>query len=156
MDPILHLTIATPATILVDALRVTALRAEDASGCFGILPGHADFLTVLVPTVIRWRERAETGKVPSEHFCAVKGGVLRVSDGERVQIACREGITGDCLPALESRVHAAREQALDTARRARVEDVRLQAQALRRLLRYLRPQTIPPGNARAPNEDLAP
>jgi F-type H+-transporting ATPase subunit epsilon len=156
MKPTLHLTIGTPAIILVDAWRVTALRAEDESGCFGILPGHADFLTALVPTVIRWREIAETGDVATEHFCAVKGGVMRVNDGERVSIACREGIKGDSLPTLEARVHAAREQALDTARSARVEDMRLQAQALRRLLRYLRPQASAPGNTRATNEDLTP
>jgi F-type H+-transporting ATPase subunit epsilon len=156
MTTMLHLTIATPATILVDARRVTALRAEDASGCFGILPGHADFLTALVPTVIRWRESTATDSDATEHFCAVKGGVMRVSDGERVAIACREGVTGDLLPALEARVHAVREQALDTARRARVEDMRLQAQALRRLLRYLRPDAIALANTHAMNEDLTP
>ena len=36
---------------------VVSVRAEDASGSFGILPGHADFLTSLAPSVVRWRRR---------------------------------------------------------------------------------------------------
>ena len=49
----LHLTIATPAAVLVDADGVASLRAEDESGAFGVLPGHADLLTVLPPSVLR-------------------------------------------------------------------------------------------------------
>jgi F-type H+-transporting ATPase subunit epsilon len=55
MSGTLHLTVTTPAQILVEAGNVVAVRAEDQSGSFGILPGHADLLTVLVPSVVRWR-----------------------------------------------------------------------------------------------------
>ena len=34
------------------------LRAEDDTGAFGILPGHADFLTVLAVSVVTWRDDA--------------------------------------------------------------------------------------------------
>ena len=50
---------------------IRSLRAEDASGSFGLLPGHVDFLTVLLPTVVRWQHAG--GRAG---FCAVEGGVL--------------------------------------------------------------------------------
>ena len=65
---------------------VASVRAEDESGSFGILPGHADLLTVLPPSVVRWH-----GADGVERFCAVDGGVLTVTAGRNVAIACREG-----------------------------------------------------------------
>ena len=56
----LHLIIATPAKLLIDVEDVRSLRAEDDSGGFGVLPGHADLLTVLPPSVVRWT--AEGGR----------------------------------------------------------------------------------------------
>jgi F-type H+-transporting ATPase subunit epsilon len=126
MNTTLHLTIATPAHVLLDDQQVVALRAEDETGSFGILPGHAAFLTVLAPSVLRWH-----GADGVEHFCAVKEGVLRVSGGHDVAIACREGMLGDSLDVLEA------------VRRARVEEIRLHARAVRQLLRYLRPAASP-------------
>jgi F-type H+-transporting ATPase subunit epsilon len=134
MSPALRLTISTPSTILVADVDIVALRAEDDSGSFGILPGHADFLTVLKPTVLRWR--AADG---IEHFCAVEEGVFRVSDGSRVNIACRNGVLGDSLADLQAHIDAAHAQRIDSGRKARVEETRLHAQAVRQLLRYLRP-----------------
>jgi F-type H+-transporting ATPase subunit epsilon len=130
----LHLTIATPASLLVDAGDVGSLRAEDLSGSFGVLPGHADLLTVLPPSVVRWTKRGE-----AQRFCAVSGGVLTVSRGARVSIACRRGTVGDDLAALEAAVVAQRSAELDADRRARVEQTRLHARALRQLMRFLRP-----------------
>ncbi|MFP3504818.1 F0F1 ATP synthase subunit epsilon [Burkholderia sp. SIMBA_062] len=134
MSQPLHLTIATPAAVLADSAEIVALRAEDETGSFGIQPGHADFLTVLVPCVIRWH-----GPDHVPRFCAVDGGVLRVAQGHHVTIACRDGICGDTLVALQAQVAAAHAKRLDAARRARVEQTRLHARALRQLLRYLRP-----------------
>ena len=141
MSALLHLTIATPARVLFDSTEVVALRAEDATGSFGILPGHAAFLTVLAPSVLRWH--AADGV---EQFCAVKEGVLRVSGGHEVSIACREGVmgaSGTSLEVLEAQVDAARAVQLDAVRRARVDETRLHAQAVRQLLRYLRPSAKP-------------
>lgn len=134
MNATLHLTIATPAHVLLDDAQVVALRAEDETGSFGILPGHAAFLTVLTPSVLRWH-----GVDGVEHFCAVKEGVLRVSGGHEVAIACREGMLGDSLDVLEEQVRLARAAQLDVVRRAQVEETRLHARAVRQLLRYLRP-----------------
>ena len=145
MSAFLHLTIATPARVLFDSTEVVALRAEDATGSFGILPGHAAFLTVLAPSVLRWH--AADG---IEQFCAVKEGVLRVSGGHEISIACREGVmgtSGKSLEILEAQVDAARAARLDAVRRARVDETRLHAQAVRQLLRYLRPSARPADGA---------
>jgi F-type H+-transporting ATPase subunit epsilon len=141
MSALLHLTIATPSRVLFDSTEVAALRAEDTTGSFGILPGHAAFLTVLAPSVLRWHEADGI-----EQFCAVKEGVLRVSGGHEVSIACREGVMGTngiSLEVLEAQVDAARAAQLDAVRRARVDETRLHAQAVRQLLRYLRPSARP-------------
>lgn len=129
----LRLTIATPSTLLVDAEGVSSIRAEDESGGFGVLPGHADLLTVLPASVVRWRAAAGGG------CCAVRGGVLTVTRGERVAIACRQAILGENLETLENEVKAMRAMQLDAVRRARVEQARLHAGAVRQLMRYLRP-----------------
>ena len=145
MSALLHLVIATPARVLFDSTEVVALRAEDATGSFGILPGHAAFLTVLAPSVLRWH--AADG---IQQFCAVKEGVLRVSGGHEISIACREGVmgtSGTSLEVLEAQVDAARAAQLDAVRRARVDETRLHAQAVRQLLRYLRPSARPADGA---------
>jgi F-type H+-transporting ATPase subunit epsilon len=134
MSGTLHLTVTTPGQILVDSGEVAAVRAEDESGSFGILPGHADLLTALVPSVVRWRTTDGTA-----HFCAVHGGVFTVSAGHNVAVACREGVLGDSLEDLEAKVRAVRAQQTEADRKARVEQVRLHALAVRQLLRYLRP-----------------
>jgi F-type H+-transporting ATPase subunit epsilon len=128
MSATLHLTVTTPAQILVTSDSVVAVRAEDQSGCFGILP-----------SVLRWR--SADGAVG---FCAVHGGVFTVSSGRDVSVACREGVVGDSLEELEANVRSARAQQLEGDRKARVEQIRLHALAVRQLVRYLRPNPAPP------------
>lgn len=130
----LHLTITTPMDVLVDEPAARSLRAEDESGGFGILPGHTDFLTVLPASVVRWR-----GPDDQLRFCALRAGLMTVTDGARVAIACREGILGDDLSALEAGVAERRADETDADRRARVEQMRLHASAVRHLMRLLRP-----------------
>lgn len=134
MRPLLHLTISTPASVLADVEDVVALRAEDASGSFGVLPGHADLLTVLTASVLSWRRAAG-----EQGFCAVRGGIFRVADGRAVSVATREGVPGTDLATLQHEVLAELAAKADADRRARVEHLRLQTRAVRQLLRYLRP-----------------
>jgi F-type H+-transporting ATPase subunit epsilon len=138
MSETLHLTVTTPAQILVKSDDVAAVRAEDQSGSFGILAGHADLLTVLVPSVLRWRTADGAAR-----FCAVRGGVFTVSSGRDVAVACREGVVGDSLDELQAKVRAVRAQELEADRKARVEQIRLHALAVRQLVRYLRPNAAP-------------
>lgn len=134
MSAALHLTISTPSTVLVDRADVASVRAEDASGGFGILPGHADLLTILPASVVRWR-----GPDGLARFCALRRGVLTVSGGRHVAVACRQGTVGDDLAALEADVRVMQAAETDADRRARVEQMRLHARAVRQLMRYLRP-----------------
>jgi F-type H+-transporting ATPase subunit epsilon len=138
MSAALHLTVTTPSQILVESDDVVAVRAEDQSGSFGILPGHADLLTVLVPSVLRWRTADGAAR-----YCAVRGGVCTVAAGRDIAVACREGVVGDSLEDLEAKVRTVRAQELEADRKARVEQVRLHALAVRQLLRYLRPNPAP-------------
>ncbi len=82
--------------------------------------------------VLRWRD----GDGPWQ-YCALRGGVLTVTGGREVRVACREAILGDDLPSLRARIAEARIEALDAARRTRTRDTRLHARAIRRLMREL-------------------
>jgi F-type H+-transporting ATPase subunit epsilon len=134
MSRTLRLLLTTPQQVVLDLDDVVAMRGEDASGSFGILPGHADLITVLVPTVLRW-ERAGGDK----GYCALRGGVLRMSGYRELHLACRGVVRGDQLDTLEATVQAARADQIDADRRARVEQMQLHARAVRTMLRYLRP-----------------
>ncbi len=149
MSGTLHLTIATPSRLLVESDRVQSLRASDSSGSFGILPGHADFLTVLPASVVEWREGDGLWR-----YCAVHGGVFSVSEGERIAIACREGVLGRDLAGLESDVLRAGTAETEADRHARVEQTRLHAQAVRQLVKYLVPQRREAGFAREPEAEI--
>ena len=80
----MRLVITTPAQVMVDVADIRSLRAEDATGWFGIRPGHGDLLTVLQPSVMSW-----VGGDEIERFAALRGGVLTVRDGNLVEIATR-------------------------------------------------------------------
>lgn len=131
MSRMLHLTIATPETAVVEGA-ARKVRAMDESGSFGLLPGHADLLTVLPSSLVRWED--DQGAV---HYCAVRSGVLTVSGGEHVAIACRKALLGDDLHALEAEIEAARTDEEDAERRARVKQTQAHAHAVRQLMRYL-------------------
>lgn len=126
----MRLRIMTPLTIAVDA-DIASLRAEDASGSFGILPGHAPFLTALDISIVSWR------KGQSEHFCAVRGGVMTVGSAATIDIATREAITGDDLATLDSEVLARFQSDADDQRREHVEAMRLQFNAIRHMVSRL-------------------
>lgn len=132
MTGTLHLTVTTPIAIVLDDPAVASLRAEDASGGFGILPGHADYLTVIEAGVLRWR-----GVDGPWMYCALRGGILAVTGGRAVRIACREAIPGSELAELQARVAAERAEARDAALRARSHDTRLRARAIRAMMREL-------------------
>lgn len=129
----LQLRISSPFDVLVSEDNVLSIRAEDETGGFGILPGHADFLTVLPVSVVRWHGSGDVLR-----YCALRGGVLRVADGgRRVEIACRQGVLGDDLATLASQVAAYREREADEARQARSRNVQMHARAVRQLVGLL-------------------
>lgn len=137
----LHLLITTPSDVVVDLDDARSVRAEDASGGFGILPGHADFLTLVPPSVVRWRDG--DGGI---HYCAQGGGVFTVLKGRHVLIACREAVLGDDLAHLEEDVRTMQSARLDADRNSRVKQTRLHANAVRQLTRLLRSGVIGQGD----------
>ncbi|MEZ4236645.1 MAG: F0F1 ATP synthase subunit epsilon [Myxococcota bacterium] len=126
----MKLVVATPLELVVDADDVREVRAEDPTGLFGVRPGHAAFLTVLVPSVLRWTtDRAR--------YVAVRGGVLSVR-GDRVDVATREAVVGDVLDALEGEVLRRFAEADEQERVARTRAARLEVEAVRRIALGLR------------------
>jgi F-type H+-transporting ATPase subunit epsilon len=132
---VMTLTVSSLGDVVVARDDVVALRAEDASGCFGIRTGHADLLTALDVGVVSWRYSDG-----SEHHCAVRRGVLHVHDGRRIDIVTREAIVDDNLDRLESTVLNEFRSREEGERSMRTESHRLELQALREIMRYLNPE----------------
>ena len=130
----MRLRIITPLEVVVDEEGISALRGEDSTGCFGILPGHADFLTSLVVSVVRW-----DGGDGRRHFCAVRRGVLSVVAGRDVAVTTREAVTGDDLESLDQTVLTRFRADVEAERTEHVETTRLHLDAIRQIMRHLRP-----------------
>jgi F-type H+-transporting ATPase subunit epsilon len=141
----MKLTVSTPLANVVEADDVVHLRAEDETGAFGILAGHADFLTALAVSVVSWRDSHS-----NEHHVAVRGGMFEVRGGDRIAIAAPEAVAGDDLPRLEAEVLADFHRRLDEEQKARTDAQRLYLAAMRRFARLLRGEPAPnlPGGAR--------
>jgi F-type H+-transporting ATPase subunit epsilon len=150
----MRLVITTPTEAVLDAADVAAVRAEDASGSFGILDGHADLLTALAVSVLSWR-----GRDGRDGHCAVRGGVLTVSGGRRVSVATREAVVADDLERLEHEVLARFRRAAEEEATARAGSTRLHLAAIKKMLAYLRPGPQPiealPGRGRGAADDGA-
>ncbi|HJL15233.1 MAG TPA: hypothetical protein RMH99_06230 [Sandaracinaceae bacterium LLY-WYZ-13_1] len=125
----LTLRVRTPEGLAFDG-PVDAIRAEDADGWFGILPGRRDVVAVLPPGLLLFEDAEGDG------FVALSGGLLELTR-DRCRVVVRE--------ARVAREAEAAADALDTlieARRARIEHRRgvmedLEREALRRLARAL-------------------
>ena len=94
----MRLRIITPLAVVVDEDGVLAVRAEDASGGFGILPGHADFLTSLAISVVELAAAATARGAIAR--CAA--AFLSVTGGQDIAIATREAVPGDDLATLDA------------------------------------------------------
>jgi F-type H+-transporting ATPase subunit epsilon len=159
----MRLVVTTPTALVVDQDQVRYVRAEDETGAFGVLPGHADFLTVLAVSVITWRE--EDG---SEHHVAVRGGVLTVRDGAHVEVATREAVGEETLERLGSAVLSRLREEATAETESRVSTARLHLATIRQLQRFLEsgrqtaarggPPNLEPGGPRrsAPEEGALP
>jgi len=131
----MKLVIATPLSIVLEAEEVRAVKARDETGSFGILPGHADFLTVMPVSVLTWRDAAGI-----EHYVALRGGVLEVRGGQSVSVASREAICGDDLTRLEDEVLEAYQRRQDEERAAHSDTARMGLSAVKHIFEHLRPR----------------
>lgn len=135
----MRLNITTPFATVLRADDAVHVRAEDSSGDFGVLQGHANFLTVLDVSVLTWRDRP--GR---EHYVAVRGGVLSVRDGNSVIVTTPEAVPGENLQILEAEVLTRFQRHVDEERAAHTAAQRLHLAAIRQIMRLLRPE---PGHA---------
>lgn len=127
----MRLRIVTPLSVVVDN-DALSVRAEDASGSFGILPGHADFLTSLAISVVGWKQGNGT-----QRYCAVRRGMLSVAGGKDVAVATREAIPGDDLATLDATVLDRFRAEIEQERSERFDSVQLQLNAIRRIVNQL-------------------
>ena len=125
----MRLRLTTPTQLLVDR-EVTYVQAEDASGRFGILPGHESYLTALVPSILVYR--CEENGTRREAYAAVRKGVLRVS-GEEVQVAVRDAHLGEDLAALQEEIRGNRGKIAERSYRSARSMYQMQVAAWRRL-----------------------
>lgn len=122
----LQLEILVPDGVALQA-QVASVRATDASGQFGIWPGHECFLTLLVPCVLNIRD--VTGH---EQFAAADGGVLIV-EKDHIAVVTREAVVADKLADVADAAAAMLEARQAQERQARTEFAELQASLLREL-----------------------
>jgi F-type H+-transporting ATPase subunit epsilon len=121
----MRLEVITPMGIRVDRT-VRRIVAEGPDGRFGMLPGHVDFVSELVPGILLY-ETAEG----AERFVAVNSGTL-VKCGDEIRVAVRGAVEGDDLGDLRARVEAEFRQHDEQERESRAALARLEADMIRR------------------------
>ena len=132
----MRLSVITPLAIIAEAEDVRHLRAEDETGAFGILPGHADFLTALTLSVVSWRDARD-----EEHHIAVDQGILEIRNGDSIIITTPKAVADDDLDRLETEVLTRFRQEIEEEHTARGDAQKLYLSAIRQIYRCLRPET---------------
>jgi F-type H+-transporting ATPase subunit epsilon len=99
IDRAFHLTIITPTKTL--EREITHIRLRDETAYFGVMKGHCDFLTTLVPSLCYYRDAQDR-----EMFLAVDGGILSVRGGAAT-LTSREAYEGDDAERLAAIIEAA-------------------------------------------------
>jgi F-type H+-transporting ATPase subunit epsilon len=122
----LELELLVPDGVVLKS-RIRGLQAADASGRFGLWPGHERFVTVLEPGLVVFRDEQD-----HEKFAAVDGGALVLQDN-CVSIACREAIVADRLEEVAARAAAMIAERRLSEKTARADFAELQATLLRDL-----------------------
>lgn len=126
----MRLLVVTPEAVVVDR-DVVHVRAEDASGAFGVLDRHADLLTALTVSVLVYRDAQA-----AEYFVAVRGGILSVSGGRRIDVLTREAVTGADLDLLKRDVLTRFSKGLTAEEQGRHDLGRLEGALLRKVAEY--------------------
>lgn len=122
----LELEIIAPDRLIAHG-RVVAVQAADATGQFGIWPGHENLLSVLIPCVLRYR--GEDGR---ESFAAVDGGVLLLESG-KISVATRDAVIAERLEDVADKAAAMLAARKDKEQAARAGFAELETTLLREL-----------------------
>jgi len=86
-DSLFTLRIVTPPKTVEK--RIKAIRLKDETGFFGIMKGHVNFVTALVPSLCYYLDENDR-----EVFVAVDGGIVSIKGG-MVTITSREIFESD-------------------------------------------------------------
>lgn len=113
-------------------VEAASVQAADATGRFGLRPGHEPFVTVLAPSLLVYT----TGS-GQEKYVAVDGGVLLL-ESNRVVVATREAVCSDRLEELAERAAAILDRHQAEERQAEAEFHELQAALVRQLAQAVR------------------
>jgi F-type H+-transporting ATPase subunit epsilon len=126
---VLHLEAATQYERVDDVL---SFVAEDASGSFGILPGHARFVTVLEFGLASFRTASAGWR-----YVAAPGAVLRFAGGE-LHLATRRFVCGADYERIRDVLRQQLRAEEDALREIRLSLRRLEESMLRRLWQLAR------------------
>jgi F-type H+-transporting ATPase subunit epsilon len=132
----MKLTILTPTATVRELDGVQRIRATDATGDFGVHPGHVDLITILEPSVLDYTAAGETT------YVAVAGGVLTVESG-RVTVLTQEAIAGDDLHVLRTTATESFRKRAHTEQAATTGFTRFHVALVRELGDLLWPGSVP-------------
>jgi len=128
----MRLVVTTPTEVVENVEDILSVRAEDSTGGFGIQPGHANFVTVLPVSVVTWRDAGREGHI------VVRGGVLTVQGGDRIDIAARGAWRDDQLAQLGPSALADLQRADEKEDVTRKSEHRLHLSTVRQIERLIR------------------
>jgi F-type H+-transporting ATPase subunit epsilon len=121
----MRLRVITPLDTVLET-EVARLVAEAPNGSFGMLPRHADFVSLLVPGILTYETEDGT-----EHYLGVNSGTL-VKCGGEVLVSVLGAVQSDRLEELGGLVAREFRVQDEEEREARSALTRLEAGVLRR------------------------
>lgn len=123
----MNLKVLLPSQVLMDE-KVNKIIAEGGEGYFGLLPGHIDFMTALVPGLLMIY--LESGH---EELLAVDQGIL-VKRGQDVWISTRNAIRNADLGSAKNLIEEQFKTLDERERMARSATAKLEADIIRRFM----------------------
>ncbi len=126
-SPNMTLKVLLPTEVLLEQ-EVFRINAEAENGWFGMLPRHIDFVTALVPGVMRFQSPGKP-----EEYLAIDRGIL-VKCGREVSVSTRNAVRGTDLSQLKSDVEQQFVAVEERERSARAFEAKLESDLVRHLL----------------------
>lgn len=127
----LTLKVRTPSGVTFEG-PVSAIRAEDASGWFGLRTGREEVIAILPPGLLVFRD------ADGEGFIALSGGLLSLEGGV-CQVTSRDATLSRNLDDVAEQLERAQQKRLERTEELRDALEKLAREALRRMMRRERP-----------------
>lgn len=121
------LKVWVPTEVLLEQ-EVIRIKAEAENGWFGMLPRHIDFVTALVPGVMRFQSQGKP-----EEYLAIDRGIL-VKCGREVSVSTRNAVRGTNLVQLRADVEQQFLAVEEREKSARAFEAKLETDLVRHLL----------------------